>query len=317
MTTGSGVGRVFRITFLVALLAIMAIGATMVTSAQPRAQGEIESIEVPRIEAWLDDDGTLTRVGVSSPALTAGLRLADLQAVGIDIAAPAVLDQATMQQLQDAEVDHLQLEYGPEGIDVYINAEPTVRLIVGEDEAAIEEGIEIARAFDIEVPFADLIPLVKRARADVVLYLPGAEEDGATTVRALGAPSDFTVPEATEEPDLVVRLNAQLDEQGNPHVLGMSPADIPGLDVEGLSVDPQVISRLQNAGVDNFGIEVGAEGVYFTTGDTRMIGLLIGSEEGLTTLGTVSQSFAGPSADELELLTIHRLVDINVRIDLP
>lgn len=304
-----------RAIYVVTLLSLaMVISASCLGVTSSDGSRPAASLQTPRFELWIDEGGQIARFGIATPGFTAGLTLDDLESIGIQTEAPTVLEEPMLTQLTSAGVQHVEVAWAREGFDVYVNAEPALHLLVGEDEAAVAEGVEIARAFGLTVPFADLLPLVKSLATDVVVHLP---ENGESPipVRDLDAPSGFVSVE-TPEPELVLKFSGSVDSDGQVTVLGLRASDIPGLGGDALVLDPTVVNNLSAAGVEEIGLTVNGDGIQISSEDSVLLGVNLGSEDAMASLGGVSTAFGGPDQQTLDLLTTYRLMDLDLNVSL-
>ena len=223
--------------------------------------GDSFKIAFPRIEISIDKDGNPTIAGVS-PLI--------LRLVGVDLS-NAKMDPATVQQLTDSNIQHIEFLFQKNGLFWWVNGEPMTPLTW--DDASFNNAIDLA----INLGYIDpaqaglvktIVPQARNLEADVLIRFP--LQPGATPIepRPLGGP----LPEAGKSAgqSIVAGLKLKFDADGAPSLAGVSTKDIAkatGQDLSTMVIPPDTMAQLAKAGIQHITIRTTPEGLRIWTND--------------------------------------------------
>jgi len=220
---------------------------------------------LPQVNVEIAENGAPTIMGISLEKI-GNLLNRDMS--------PYYVPQDLVQQLTDANVQHMQAVVGGDGILLYANGKPLPYLAL-DDESRQSLG-DLAAMFN--VPNADTIQWVSdnvlsRAGLPVAIKLPvqsGAEEIPLKPKEELATVNVDEVRSAVTDRSLILYADVAVDANGVPTIGGMSlDALQEGLASSGLAVDlsaatldPGLVSSLTAANVQHLQVETEPEGLY-------------------------------------------------------
>lgn len=307
------------------ILALLLVAtAVQVTAAAPAAQGTQETqIRFPRIVISLGADGQVQDVGVMVSEDTrlrfGASQLAFLSSViGIDLR-QQMFNQATMDALADADIQHIEIQTGQPGLAVYGNGEFLLGVKYG-DPDTLSEVVNILEAVGIrfQVPVTRIVPAIG---ADVAIELPTPAGAAPIAMRPLGSDIEFPAPAAMEgEPDIVLHANGRYNANGTPMILGESVfewARLMGLNLATLRLHPAAMQALQNAGVNSIGIGLAQGGASFLVGGEPLATVVLGDAQSLDIAVRIAEQFGIPFAELIPLASRTQDLDVQLQLALP
>ncbi len=231
---------------------------------------------IPRIYVDVDDQGSLNIAGFINPGM--------LSFFGLD---PNLLkiDAATVGQLTNANVQHIELLFRNDGLYWWLNSQPLVPLTW--------DGPAFDNARDLLFGFAGLdevtrgllsnvaLPILLSLEQDVVIRFPLKAGESPIPER----PLDGALPQpgVAVDASLIAGLRLSFDDAGVPAVAGVSFAEIArlaGADLSAANLPPDTIRQLQQIGIQHFTLRTTPEGIKLWSND-RPLPTLRWSEETL------------------------------------
>lgn len=248
---------------IVASILVLALLLSACGPAAPNNADEITpsghrfKLGLPRLIIDFDEQG--------QPSLL-GLTAAQLEALtGMPVSSMA-LDQATLEKLASAGVQHIELAHSEAGIFLFVNGKPLPHLSWN---GQVLGNIGPAAAM-FGVPFASLLetlaPLIQRTGLSLVLRFP--LPSGATEVplRDVSAMPEEAIAEAGPSKLLAI-ADVDIGADGVPVLAGVNfreLAQFTGLNLAAVQLSPQLVSQLQAGGVREIQIMTRPEGIFIT-----------------------------------------------------
>jgi len=255
------------------LLTVLLVGVLMMSACAPRATGgDIASrageadlaIDLPALVLDIQGDGSLAIGGQS---------LADLGAVvGQDFSA-AKLDAGAVSSLEDAGIQHIQIDNTAQGLLILVNGKP-VPSLAWDGDSLITTAEVVEQVGGPSVALLDkLLPLIGDLGLGVIVRVPvpeGTEPlpfvslDDAAAERAMSAQAEFLKAVITP-PTFAIAVNYAPD--GSWELAGISEEDlaavVPGLG-DALSLEPGMIATMDGMGIKQIGISTNEDGFFIS-----------------------------------------------------
>jgi len=234
-------------------------------------------VVIPRIYVDVDTQGSLNVAGF----INAGM----LSFFGLD---PNLLkiDAATVGQLTNANVQHIELLFRGDGLYWWLNGQPLVPLTW--DSPAFENARDLLLGFagldevTRELLRNVVLPFLLNLEQDVVIRFPLKAGEAPIPERALD--SALPQPGAMVDASLIAGLRLNFDNAGVPAVAGVSFSEIArlaGVDLSAATLPPSTIQQLQQLGVQHITLNTTPEGIRLWS-NNRALPTLRWSEETLT-----------------------------------
>lgn len=276
--------------------------------------GDSFKLAFPRIEVVIDKEGNPTVAGVS-PLI--------LRLVGVDLS-NAKMDPATVQQLTDSNIQHIEFLFQKNGLFWWVNGEPMTPLTW--DDESFNNAIDLA----INLGYIDpaqaglvktIVPQARNLEADVLIRFP--LQDGATPIepRPLGGP----LPEAGTPAgqSVVAGLRLTFAADGTPSLAGVSTKDITkatGQDLSSMAIPPDTMAQLASAGIQHITIRTTPEGLRVWTND-KPLPTVRWSEETLKSTAKVAGglSMVDPNVASIlnQFVPFANTLDVNIVLRFP
>jgi hypothetical protein len=234
-------------------------------------------VVIPRIYVDVDTQGSVNVAGF----INAGM----LSFFGLD---PNLLkiDAATVGQLTNANVQHIELLFRGDGLYWWLNGQPLVPLTW--DSPAFENARDLLLGFagldevTRELLRNVVLPFLLNLEQDVVIRFPLKAGEAPIPERALD--SALPQPGAMVDASLIAGLRLNFDNAGVPAVAGVSFSEIArlaGVDLSAATLPPSTIQQLQQLGVQHITLNTTPEGIRLWS-NNRALPTLRWSEETLT-----------------------------------
>jgi len=231
---------------------------------------------VPRIYVDVDAQGSLNVAGF----INAGM----LSFFGLD---PNLLkiDTATVGQLTNANVQHIELLFRSDGLYWWLNGQPLVPLTW--NSPAFENARDLLLGFaGLDEATRELLrnvvlPFLLNLEQNVVIRFPLKAGEAPIPERALN--SALPQPGAMVDAALIAGLRLNFDDAGVPAVAGVSFSEIArlaGVDLSAATLPPSTIQQLQQLGVQHITLRTTPEGIKLWSND-RALPTLLWNEETL------------------------------------
>jgi hypothetical protein len=212
---------------------------------------------IPRIYVEVDAQGALNIAGFINPGM--------LSFFGAD---PNLLkiDAATVGQLTNANVQHIELLFRNDGLYWWLNGQPLVPLTW--DSAAFDN------ARDLLFGFAGLdettrgllaniaLPLLLSLEQNVVIRFPLKAGEAPIPERSMDGA--LPQPGASVDASLIAGLRLSFDDAGVPAVAGVSFAEIARLanvDLSAANLPPDTVQQFKRIGIQHITLRTTPEGV--------------------------------------------------------
>ena len=254
-------------------LSALAIAALILTGC---GAGSPFRLVIPRIYVDVDAQGALNIAGFINPGT--------LSFFGAD---PNLLkiDAATVGQLTNANVQHIELLFRNDGLYWWLNGQPLVPLTW--------DGAAFDNARDLLFGFAGLdettrgllanvaLPILLSLEQDVVIRFPLKAGESPIAERAL----DGALPQPGSAVDaaMIAGLRLTFDDAGVPAVAGVSFTEISrlaGVDLSAATLPPETVQQLKQIGIQHITLRTAPDGIKLWSND-RALPTLRWSEETL------------------------------------
>ncbi len=176
--------------------------------------------------------------------------------------AAQVLDPTTVRQLSDANIQHLEASWRPEGIFLWGNGKPLTPIVW--DRSAFDNTINLARRLgaisEQTVPLVNTgVEIMRVLQTSVIVRLPMKSGASPVPLRDPAAPLPTAGSPAPRL--LIAGLRLTFDESGTPAIENVSLRELERLGVSGLELPPQTIQQLKDAGIQHITIRTTSEGI--------------------------------------------------------
>lgn len=281
------------------------------------------SVRFPRVVLTLDEGGAVTSLGVVISEGTQ-LRFAEPQLaflssiLGLNLRTQ-MFDAATMAALADADIQHVEIQTGSEGVALYGNGLFLMGVKWG-DQAVLAELMRLAEAANIHLalPVAEIVPAIG---ADVLVELPTPAGAEPIAPRALGSGIEFPGRAvAPGEAQFILHATGQYAADGTAVMLGTPLSEwgsLLGADLRTLNLDPRAMPVFQEAGVQNMGVRMDSEGTSLLINGDPVATVVLGDQESLELAERLADRFQVPFAEFIPLAGKTRDLDIQVSVELP
>ncbi len=309
---------------LVLAFLLMGMALPVAVAATPQTQPAPPiSVRFPRIVLRLNEAGAVTDLGIMISEDTQ-LRLAEPQltflgsVLGLNLRTQ-LFDAATMQAISDANIQHVEIQTGPEGIVLYGNGKFLMGVEWGE-QRVLSEVARLGEA--VNIPFAtQLAQLVPAIGADVLVELPTPAGVERIAPRPVGSGIEFPLRAAPSgEAALVLHASGEYTADGTARVLGtplVAWGRLLGADLRMLNLDPRAVPVFQQAGIKNMGLTIDSAGVSLLIDGEPIATVVLGGEESLELAVRLADRFQVPFAEFIPLAGRTQDLDIKVTVALP
>ncbi|MFN3705565.1 MAG: hypothetical protein ACK4WM_06205 [Thermoflexales bacterium] len=173
-----------------------------------------------------------------------------------------VFDANTVRQLSDADIQHIEASWRPEGVFLWGNGKPLTPIVW--DRSAFDNTLRLARrlgAIDEEaVPLVNTaVEILRALQASIIVRLPLKSGVSPIPPRDPGAP--LPAAGSSSPTILVVGLRVTFDDNGMPSVDNVSLRDLESLGLSGLNLPRDTIQQLQRAGIQHLTLRTTPEGI--------------------------------------------------------
>ncbi len=271
----------------------------------PALQEVTTQIRLPRLVLTYEQDGV--------PRIF-GARLTTIgNMIGADLSM-ANLSADMLEQLQSANIQHVEVELAEQGLFVYANGKTLP--YVAWDEASLDKAGDLLANLEL-VPNAAIVDkallLLPRIGLDIVLQFPVAEGVEAIPLRdrderLLAEPVDL-------EPATVITLGIAYTEEGVPSLAGFTTRELEsltGMNLSSLELSPDVLQMLEKAQIDQLEIKTQTDGLYIYLDGDQALHVAFGKDH-LMNLLELAQGFLG---DNEMLPILSQVISVLYPIDL-
>jgi len=230
----------------------------------------------PRIHVDVDKEGFPTIAGIG-PGM--------LSFFGVD-PNQLKIDPATVQQLTDSNLQHVELLFRNDGLYWWANGKSLVPLTWSDE--SFDNTKDVIGTF-IQMDEATrgilnnvLLPIARSLEQNVVIRFPIKDGQAEIPVRPMGGA--LPEPGAMVDPSMIGGLRLTFDDAGAPSIAGVSVAEIAklaGADLSAAQLPPDTIQQLQKAGIQHVTMRTTPEGIKIWAND-KPLPTLRWSEETLT-----------------------------------
>ncbi len=232
-------------------------GAAVQSSETGTAGGEIFQVALPRLVVDLDAEGNPSLLGIS-PSL--------LGMFGIDTSTMKV-PPATVQQMMDAGIQHIEIAAVGDRILFFVNSQPMPHL--GWSAESLPRALDVADIFmDVQNAqmIRQLLPLVTRLGLDIVLRFPRGDAAEIAMIDANEAKKFQPTPN-TDPAGMIIKFEAKFDEQGRPGLLGLSADDLATMGVN-FALPADTLANIQAANLQTVEFQTDPTGaIIYTNGE--------------------------------------------------
>lgn len=307
-----------RLLLILALLLVV----VLITGCGAAAEEDVAKPLLPRLEVSFDDQGFPTVLGIPLGMVS--------NLVGMDISG-ITLPAELVQQLQDANIQHIELVMTEPALYFFVNGQPLPYLSM--DEESWETLGQVAEL--LGVPVWDTIQTVREnflSRIGVQLALKFPLQPGAAEIplREEGQIVEVDVDEARAAagtPALAFQTAISADADGNLTVAGvplknlqlaLALAGVP-VELTGVSLNPDTIATITAANVQHFQAETEPEGLYLYV-NGQELPRLTWDEERLSNLVALVKALEPDDSDQHWIDMLAPLLlesDIEIALFLP
>jgi hypothetical protein len=300
--------RLWVVVLIAALLLASCGPATVPTTSPETASGQVFMIALPRIVVDYGADG--------NPSKVVGIDVSNLpfQFDALKLS-PALVDQFTSTNVQT-----LEMAFVGHGVVVYVNSKPMP--YVYWDDASLDRALTLAGALGLQNSnvYKQLIPMLTRFGADLVLRFP--LQPGATEIPLTkpGEAAQLTVTPTTEPPSVIVTFEIVYDQTGNPGILGITAADLAALGLPlPVGLPTSTIISLQAANIQSLEFKSGPPGLYMYANNEVLPNLSWDSALLKNLAELIIQLFPNSPYKEVVALTVPNLdrLDIDILVHFP
>jgi len=302
---------------LISLLLVLALFLSACGPAAPTAADDMTdsghrfTLALPRLVIDIDAQGqpSLLGLGMDDLGRLTGMQLGDL-----------AIDQATLDMVSSAGIQHIELAHSSDGIFLYANGKPLPHIAYGDGLGNLGD---VAGMFSI--PYAGLIdlfaPLLQRTGLDIVLRFP--LPSGATEIPlrdAAEAPQAVLAQAEEVKTRAVIELNYDVD--GVPDLAGVTTRDIAeatGFSLAAAELDPAMIASMQAAGVKEVQLQSRADGIFISVNGMALPNVAWSNEVIENSADLYAQAF--PASPYLKLVETFgpelNNADVDIIVNLP
>ncbi len=264
-------------------LSALVLAALVLAGCGGSGGGGPLTVVLPRIEVNIDADGTPTVAGIS-PAV--------LGFLGVDVNQFRVLDKATVAQLTESNVQHIELLFRQDGLYWWANAKPLIPLVW--DDASFNNVTQLIPKFVTTMDEAQkgaltniFLPAARRLELNLIVRLPLKAGEAAIAARDMGGA--LPAAGAPVTPSTIAKLHIGFDAEGIPSVVGMSVKElgaILGSDTSAVAIPKDTVNQMVVAGIQHITLRTTPEGIKLWTND-QPLPTLRWSDETLKSTGDV------------------------------
>jgi hypothetical protein len=216
----------------------------------------------PRIEISVDKEGFPSVAGLSPLAL--GLFGMDPNQFKID--------PATVSQLTDSNLQHLELLFRKDGLYWWANGKPLMPLVW--DDQSFDNTKDLIMKFSVFDESAIgilnnvLLPAARSMEQNVVVRFPRKDGEAEIPVREMGG--SVPTPGEAASPALIAGARLTFDDSGVPSIAGVSTKEIQdafGADLSAATLPADTVQQLMKAGVQHITIRTTPEGIKLWAND--------------------------------------------------
>ncbi|MFN8441182.1 MAG: hypothetical protein U0175_10455 [Caldilineaceae bacterium] len=283
------------------LLALLVIATVTLSACGPRA-GRVDAttlspdavvIDLPAIYIDFDANGTPTIGGQTLDQVGAQL--------GQQLPAVPSLPAAQIQMLTDYNIQHIQINNSPKGLQLLVNGMQIPSL--GWSPEQLSATVDTLNSFGIPLPpdVAGILPMLGNVGVGIVLRFPLKE--GATAIPTeveggMSAPAESIAAQKQYLDSIgqapVIKFAVFYNADGSWTVDGKGPNDyaksFPDFKWEGLNMNPSMIKRLTSVGVKNFTLSTNPSGIFIAINGKQLPNLTWGNGEIEHTLALAEQT---------------------------
>ncbi len=263
-------------------------------------------VDLPAIAIDVAEDGSISLAGSTVEEIVAGF--------GVELPFPLnFIEPSTVQQLVDANIQHLQLVTQPDGLRILVNGQEIPSIGYSGEELASLTGL----AGD-QPALQKLIPLLTQLGVGVTLRLPVAEGvdpiplqvEGVNATRLVESQQAF-LEEAGSTPTISIPLVYNEDGSFTLGSTGVSSDDLIGLTGQSmwgmLLQRPEQIQWAMENDIETMSILIDADGLRLSIDGTRLPG--IDWSEGRLTSGLQVLAESGLVDLPIDAATLQGFVD--------
>jgi len=241
--------------FLIVTLLLAACGPAMTPATTTGEGGEVFTIALPRIVVDYNEAGTPSIGGVDLAQVA--------KFTGVDLRRLS-LPKQYVDWMRNANVQHVELRQGGNGVFVFVNGKPMPYL--GWDDASLQRAGDVAGILNVKNAdtIRKFLPIARRLGLDLVLRFP--KQSGASEI-ALASPDSITKLAAkgpSEPSSAVMQFEVKYDQKGTPAVLGITPYDLMamGINPGSTNLAPTYMQWLQKNNIQTVELRGKGDGVY-------------------------------------------------------
>jgi sulfur carrier protein ThiS len=240
----------------IVILVTFAAGCEQATQLQTQATpqaGETFMIALPRLVLDVDADGNPSVLGIG-PAV--------LKSLGLDLGGLS-FPKETVKQMTDANVQHIELSFVGDGVNVLVNGQVVPH--VAWTEKSLQDALGFAAVLGVQnaEQYSKLVPIANRLGLDVVLRFPRQPGAAEIPLAEPGRAGEVVPTPSTEPATAIVKMEVKYDENGNPMVMGLGAEDMAsmGLAMPG-ALSPDTIKKFQAGNIQSLEFRTKPDGTY-------------------------------------------------------
>lgn len=259
--------------FFIVMLTLLLLLVTLTSCAEQPVKPEDVTADfvlaLPRIVVDINSDGLPAIDGFSPQLISA------LSGGTVDMSQYA-MDKRYIDWFTQANVQHIELVQQGDGLYIFVNGVLIPHLgwsteDLGTMISTIDELGVVQPQFEKALKI--LIPFMQHTGLDVAMRFPRQPNAEEIPLRDTSAPIEAPTKEEAETEVAIFKARISFDEQGTPSILGISTRDLEdaGLaNLRGAGLDPALVQRLMDAGIQQVTIKSTPEGLLFWINDSPL-----------------------------------------------
>ena len=207
--------------------------------------------------------------------------LGDLQAlVPTALLSQLTVDQATIDRLVKAGIQHIQISNTPSGLRILVNGQPLPTLVW--DAKSLDTLLQLLEPIEptAVATLGSLLDTTTNLGVGVVIQLPVPPGAAAIPLIVIGAESNAAAAEAAQQAFVtraggapVVRIPVQYADDGTWTVQGLTDTEwqaLTGIPFGYIRLNPELIAGAVNAGINQVIVWTDRDGIHMTLGDREL-----------------------------------------------
>ncbi|MCS6774696.1 MAG: hypothetical protein NZ693_11375 [Thermoflexales bacterium] len=224
------------------------VAAAVISGVLLTGCGSDFRLALPRVIVEVDSEGYPSVIGISG------------RAFGVQ-----ALDPATVQQLVNSNLQHVELSWRQEGVAVWVNAKPITALELGPER--FKRVVNLVKKFGFPDPAQDplaglAVEIARVLQLNLVLKFPPAAGQTEVPLRPEGAA--FPDGASQAQPAALAGVRLTFDQDGVPSISGVSFREFSsllGADLSATYLPRELVQQLVAAEIQHITLKTTPEGI--------------------------------------------------------